>query len=514
MVPTPAPMRVPELRLSRTARCIALALAAMAVSGVARAQSMHFRPYVSASATWSDNVGADARGGDGDLSFEVAPGISVLRESGRFRGNLNAAVRNIVYMNETDRNDTFVVLNGHGQVEAVEDTLFVDMDASIDRSNRSVFAGRAAGDPQDFSSDNETRMYGIGPRLKFRLGPDTNGTAKYMTRWVSGGGGLDNRRESTLNAQVANPAQFGRIGWGLEYRRTESDFGRAGLAGSSSEDILRGTLYAKVTPQLRLRGIVGREKNNFDTATDDRSPIVGGGFDWNPTERTTISGTSEKRIFGRGYDFRFNHRHANSTWSLSYVRDVSSSLETVGLDVFQDPEFRLLFDGLERQIADPLLREAVVRRLLGFPSIGARDLFVTNARFVTRSLAGSVSFIGVRNVLTFAVQRSERERLGAAVTGNPVDDFARFDNVTTRAGTVSLSHKLAPQASLNANLTRSRSTGRGRTDSETERTLFSLALLKQLGPHTSGGVTYRYQRAEGASDFVENAIVATISVSF
>lgn len=514
MVPTSARTQASELRRSVTARCIALALAAMSVSGVAQAQSLHFRPYVSASATYSDNVGANERGGDGDLSFEVAPGISVLRESGRFRGNLNAALRNIAYMNETDRNDTFLVLNGHGQVEAVEDTLFVDMDASISRSNRSAFVGRAAGDPQDFSSDNETRMYGVGPRLQFRLGPETSGSAKYMTRWMSGSGSLDNRRESVLNAQVANPVEFGRLGWGLAYSRTESDFGRAGLGGSSTEEIVRGTVYAKVTPQFRLRGIVGREKNNFETAAEDSSPIVGGGFDWNPTERTTISGTSEKRIFGRGYDFRFNHRHANSTWNLSYVRDISSSLETLGLDVFRDPEFRLLFDALERQIADPLLREAVVRRLLGFPSIGARDMFVTNARFVTRDLNGSVSVIGVRNVLIFAFQRSERARLGAAVTGNPADDFARFDNVRTRSATVTLSHRLTPQASLNANLTRSRSTGSGRNGSETERTLFSLALLKQIGPHTSGGITYRYQRSQGFSEFVENTIVATIAVSF
>lgn len=514
MAPTRTRMRLPEHRPALSASCVGLALTAIVAPGLANAQSMELRPYVSATLTYSDNVGADAEGGDGDLSLEVAPGVSVLRNSGRFRGNLNAMVRNIAYMNESDRNDSFLTLNGHGQFEAVEKTLFIDMDASMSRNNRSAFFGRAAGDPQDISSDNETRMFGIGPRLNFRLGPETSGTASYMTRWMSGGGGLGNRRDSDLNAQVSNPVQFGRVGWGVSYSRSESDSGRAGTTGGSTEETVRGTLYVTVTPQFRLRGIVGRERNDYETASDDSSSIVGGGFDWNPTERTTISGTTEKRVFGRGYDFQFNHRHALSNWNLSYSRDISSSLELLGADVFRDPEFRLLYDALERVIPDPLLREAVVRRLLGYPAIGPRDMFLSNARFVTRKLTGSVSLIGVRNVLTLSLQQSERSRLGAEVAGNPQDDFARFDNVKTRSATVALSHRLAPQTSLSANLTRSRSTGNGRDGSETERTAFSLALSKQLGPNTSGGLTYRYQRSEGASDFIENVITATISVSF
>ncbi|WP_169132686.1 TIGR03016 family PEP-CTERM system-associated outer membrane protein, partial [Aromatoleum evansii] len=200
----------PKLKPVVTAFCAGLAFAAISLPGVANAQSVEVRPFVSATVTYSDNVGADAQGGDGDLSLEVAPGVSVLRNSGRFRGNLNATVRNVAYMSETDRNDSFLTLNGHGQFEAVEKTLFIDMDASMSRNNRSAFFGRAAGDPQDISSDNETRMFGIGPRFNFRLGPETSGTASYMTRWMSGGGGLDNRRDSELNAQVSNPVQFGR----------------------------------------------------------------------------------------------------------------------------------------------------------------------------------------------------------------------------------------------------------------------------------------------------------------
>lgn len=514
MAPKRTRMQLPELSPVLKAICVGLALAAISAPDMANAQSLLVRPYVSATMTYSDNVGADGQGGDSDLSLEVAPGVSVLRDSGRFRGNLNAMLRNVAYVNESDRNDSFVALNGHGQFEAVENTLFIDMDASMSRNNRSAFFGRAAGDSQDISSDNETRMFGIGPRLNFRLGPETSGTASYMTRWMSGGGGLGNQRDSDLNAQLSNPVQFGRVGWGLSYSRSESDSGRAGTSGSSSAESVRGTLYVTVTPQFRLRGTVGHERNDYDTASDDGSSIVGGGFDWNPTERTTISGTTEKRVFGRGYDFQFNHRHALSNWNLSYSRDISSSLELLGVDVFRDPEFRLLYDALERAIPDPLLREAVVRRLLGYPALGPRDMFLSNARFVTRNLTGSVSLIGVRNVLTLSLQQSERARLGAQVTANPQDDFARFDNVKTRSATVSLSHRLAPQTSLSASLMRSRSTGSGADGAETERTAFSLALSKQLGANTSGGLTYTHQRSKGLSDFIENVISATISMSF
>lgn len=482
--------------------------------GHAQAQSMYVRPYVDAAMTYSDNVGADRSGGQGDFHVEVAPGIAVNRDSGRLKGNFNGRLRNIFYMTESDRNDSFLSLNGHGQFEAVERLLFIDMNASITRNNRSTLLGRLPGDRLDTESANETRMFGVGPRLEFRLGAETNGNLAYMHRWVTGSGGLKDRQEGVLTAQLSDPTYFGRLGWGLDYYRVDSDSGRGGMTGASTRESVRGTLYAKVSSQLRLRGIVGRERNDYELGPEDRGTIVGGGFDWNPTPRTTISGTTEKRMFGRGHDFRFSHRRPRSVWSLSYVRDISSSLESLDFDVFTDPEFRLLYDALERLIPDPLLREALVRRQLGYPEIGARGSEFTNAYYTTRNLAASVSLMGVRNVLTFMLRQSERERLGAAAISDPRDDLSRFNNVKTRSASVSLSHRLSPVSTATAVVTRTHSKGEGAERADTRRTSLNLGISKELGPNTRASLTFLHQRADGASSFTENALTATLSISF
>lgn len=478
----------------------------------ARAQTVRIQPQVDARLIYSDNVRA-GDDGRGDWRAELSPGISILRESGRFSGNLNARLRSVVHADETDRNDTFLALQGRGRIEAVERTLFLDMDATASRNNRSQLSGRRAGDQLDTDSSNETRSIGIGPRLEFMLGPETHGTVSYMSRWLGGNGSIDGRREADWRALLANPVQFGRIGWGLAYTRSDTDYGDS-ASNAVSEETARATLFATVTPQFRLRGIVGYESNDYEVRSGEHSTIVGGGFDWNPTERTEISATTEKRIFGRGYDLRFSHRAVRSSWNLSYSRDISSSLQAQGLDVFGDPEFRALYDALANGIPDPIEREAFVRAQLGYPAIGQRDSFLTNARFLNRSLVGSVSLIGIRNVVTIVLQQSERSRLGGAVTSDPLDDFARFDTVTTRSATAAFSHRLSQLSSLNASVLRSRAKGSGESRADTERTVFSIGVSTQFGPDTSGGLTYTHQRSDGQSDFVENVLTANLGMRF
>lgn len=487
----------------------------MALLGVAHAQTVRVQPRVDARLSYRDDAVTDGGQRGGDWTAEVSPGISILRESGRFSGNLNAHLRNVVHLNESDRNTTFLALQGRGQIEAVERMLFVDTDAMISRNNRSQLSGRIAGDPFDTESANETRTFGIGPRLHFTLGAETRGMVSYMSRWMTGSGGIGRRREGDWHAQLSNPVQFGRIGWGLDYSRSDNDYGGAATTNKAvSEETARATLYATVTPQFRLRGIVGRESNDYEVSSGDSSTIVGGGFDWNPTERTVISGTTEKRIFGRGYNFQFNHRRQSSLWNVSASRDLSSSLQAQGFDVFSDPEFRGLYDALAGVIPDPIQREAFVRLLLGFPPIGQRIGGFTNAHLVSRNLSGSVSLLGVRNVLTIVLQQSERNRLGTAVTTDARDDFARFETVKTRSVTMTLSHRLSQHMTLNTSVLRSRAEGSGGARADTERTFFSLGVTRQFGPNTTGGLLFTHQRSDGRSDFTENVLMANLGMSF
>lgn len=483
----------------------------LALAGGAFAQQLLIEPRVSATLRYSDNVGAESDGGD-DWMGEVTPAIAIRRDSGRFRGSFDASLRNVVYARESGRNDSFLELHGTGELEAAERLLFIDLEAGISRSNRSLFGGRAAGDPLATDSDNETRRYGIGPRLHFRLGPETTGSARYMTRWQDGNGGLSGSRQSDTAVEVENPSQFGRVGWGLAYARSDNDYDN-NPRNTATQEAVRAMVSVTVTPQVRVRGIVGHESNDYEFGSREESEVVGVGFDWAPTERTRLSATTEKRVFGRGYDVRFSHRRAKSLWNLSFSRDIRNTA-FAGDAAFADPAFLSLFNALEAAIPDPLEREAAVRRQLGFPPIGQRSTFITDAHFVNRDLSGSVSLIGARNVVTLMLQRSDRSRLGAPDGLNPRDDFGLFADIESRSASIAWSHRLSGISSLTGVLLWTETEGSGGTRADVRRALYSLAWQRQLSPDSTAGLAYTYQRADGSTDFIENVLMATFSMRF
>lgn len=516
MGPTSAMRRRPNIRTERRGRGTSIrAVAGMLVVLWAKggmAQTLRVEPSVTATMRYTSNSGADAVAKD-DLMTEVAPSVAILREGGRLTGRVNASLRNVVYANDADRNDSFLSLQGFGQFEAVERTWLIDADATMGRSSRSLLFGRVGGDPLETSSDNETRSFGLGTQFNFRLGPETSGTANYRTRWLNGNGGLSGSRTSDLGVELSNPVQFGKVGWGLSYNRSDSEYSSGGQS-AAREEIARGTLFVTLSPQFRLRGSVGYESNDYATGAQEDSSVVGGGFDWFPTERTSVSGTTEKRVFGRSHSYSLSHRFARSVWNFSYSRDISSSPELFGVSVFSDPTFKALYDALAPSIPDPLVRERLVRLLLGYPLIGPRGVFISNAHFLSRNVALSASFLGVRNVLTLTLQDSDRSRLGASNGLDPFDDFSRFANLRSRTASVALNHRLTPLMALNGSLSHIRSEGSGGRDEKTQRVLFNLGLTRQFGRDADGSLLYTHQRAEGGADFVENVLMATFTLRF
>jgi len=492
---------------------------ALLMVGNANAQSLLIRPSLDTRLTYSDNINSASDNEKSDWVAEVAPAIAISREEGPVTGRFRATLRNVVHGSETDRNTSFVALQGNGQIEAVKDRLFVDMDAATSRNNTSGIFGRASQDFLGTDSSNETRQFSIGPRLLFRVG-DAQGAASYRLRWFDGGGALLRRTVGNSQIDLSDPTAFGRSGWGLSYGRTDTRY-YEGVRNDLTEEIARATLFLNLSAKLRLHGNVGYESNDY-SFTEEKGTTAGAGFEWHPTPRTLVAGDAEDRFFGRSYSLKLSHRRPLSAWDFSFSRSITSSLDTNG-SVFNDPAFRSLYDGLAAAIPDPLQREAFVRLLLGYPAPSARSSLVTNSFFVSRTLRGSFSLIGARNIMTFSLQRSDNSRLGDPLVSDirddgGQDDFAEFNKIESDSATLSLNHRLSSRTSLNASLTKSRSSGarsrRDGRDAETRRTILSVGLSRQLGAYTNGALTYRHQRADGTADFTENVLTASLGMQF
>lgn len=501
--PKPVPRRPEPRRAGLVAGACVLALLCPATGAVA--QSTRVTPTFDTELTWTDNAGLDREGGR-DWLLEVSPGVSVSRSAGRLNGSLSARLRNLVHSAASEDDSTYLSFDGRGAYEALEDLLFLDFSGGITRNNYSAFSGRAPGDPFGFDKDNEVRYWSITPRLEsdLRFGEAARGSVSYSSSGVrSNSSGLGDQSADTVEASLADPGGLRFFGWGLAYARTESDGGTA-ATGQRGEESVRGTLYANVSPQLRLRGIVGHESNDYADGRKDSSGIVGAGVDWYPTDRTSLAATVEDRVFGRGYDLALNHRMRRAVFFLGATRDVSSLAQTLGTVVLADRDCFMRV----RDIADPIEREQALNECLTF------GVLRSNAAYVERAFRGGVSLLGVRNTLSLSASRSDRSRIGSTTGLLPEDDLRDTERVRITTTTLAWSHTLSGTSSLYATLARSDSESAADADLALRRLTGTVGVDRSLGPRTRAGLRYRYEKTEGESDYTTNSVTAILGMRF
>lgn len=496
-------------------QCLPAAFALTAWTGGVLAQSVRVEPSLYLSETFTDN-GSASRDGGSDWITEVSPAISVSRTGGRVTGQLSASLRNVIHASGESDSNSFVTLNGRGEVEVVDDSFFIDITGSVGRSNLSTFSGRSQWDSNSTGSETETRYLSVAPRWTGRLGTgDVQATVRYNSQALSSGSGTSSQGNGTLNVSVGDPTAGELFGWSVDYLR--SDTGYQGDQRNVSDNSLTGTLTYRVTPQFSLRTTAGLESNTFQSSEEDSGSTTSYGFNWTPTPRTSISGTRGNHVYGDTYDFRLSHRRPLSSWDLSLSRSITSAFQSATSSL-SSYYYNLFSSALTSQFPDPVQRDQAVRELmkaLGIPVGSSLGNFNSNAFFMDRRIQAGFSLVGARNTLAFSVSRSNRTRTSDDLATDPNDDFASNSDIKSVNATVSLSHKLTPNSGLRGAFYWTRSSGSGSgSDRESRDFGMTVGYTTQLGAKTNGSVNFRHQKSAGDDEFTENALIAALSMSF
>jgi uncharacterized protein (PEP-CTERM system associated) len=502
----------------------ALLLPALASrNALAQAEARKITPTLETRLTWTDNVGADSTGTDrsrgADWIAEISPGLVFNQQSGRVRGTLDARMRNLMHATASELDTRYLALQGHGEFEALKESLFIDLQASISRNNRSTFSGRYSGDELSADKRDETRLWSLGPRFEFRFGNSGKGSAAQRTSWLQGGSNtLGDQRSEQWTLKLDDAALARRVGWGLDLEQSNTHYsGEEANTGTAalSEFIARSTLFVRLSSHFRVRGIVGHETNDYGLGGSDRGSVLGAGFDWVPSERSALSVTAEKRPFGNAYDLRFTQRKRRLAWQLTAKQDISTTLKELSQGYALTQAYQDLLTQLAASPSGALLTEeqlqAQARTLY---QAGNPDTLLANTHYLNRTLGTGVTFTGPRNTLTVTLQHSEREPLTGTRLLAIGDEGLAYDSVRTRSAALSFNHKLNSLSTLNTAFTRSSADGEGNTHTELTRSIFSIGLVRNLGRHASGGLQYRHQTADGSRVFTENALTATLGMKF
>ena len=506
-------------RRSRAVRIRVLVLAGLAGTAPAMGATWRITPSLAVAETLTDNVtiAPDAQK-QSDLITEITPGIRIDGTGGRVKLNLDFQRSHIFYANVSEQNRAQNYLNATASVEAVQNWLFIDANASISQQSISAFGAQ----PTSVSNANvnanraETRTYQISPYIRGRFSPTTDYQLRYRWTSTSTRGQIGDGAFDELTGNITGGTRIAALGWALDtiHQRTHYD-----TVADTEFSRLRGSLTYQFNAQFQVLGTAGYETNNY-SGVDDSGSTYGVGFNWGPTERTQISALREKRIFGNSHNFSVRHRTPRTAWRFSDTEDATTTPNRLAI-VDPGTAFNLMFDALATEIPDPVARKLEVERRLaasGTPAdlVQPQTALTVNV-FKQRAREFSVAFLGVNNTVTITGTVIDTHSLTSG--GPATDDLSRSPGIEQRGLTADWAHRISALTSLNVLASRIESKSTSVAGLESTQSIVRVLLTRQLSPKAYANLGARIVRFDagsegGTNDYREKALTASLVLTF
>lgn len=487
-------------------------------------RAFSIKPRISLSETWSDNVSlVRSPNGTKESGFitELAPGLHIDARTARLKAYFDYTLRGQYYTTPAGYSRTQNQLNTFGTLEAVSDWLFLDFSGVIAQQAISAFGTQSPGTANINSNSTETSTYRVSPYVRGQLA----GFADYLLRYnysttQASAGNVSDIEISEWTGQLRGNTSFQNLRWSVDASQQTANYSRG--RQTDSERLSASATYTLI-PQLRLTVSGGQEANNFASPDKVTHTTHGYGFDWNPTERTQISGFKEKRFFGDGHRYSFSHRLPLTSISFSDTRDVSvlpNQFATVGMGTIFDLFKQICSQLLASQYSNPIQLDSEANKCANFEIVQTgipantqvTSSFLTSRATIQRRQQLALAMQGSRNTLTVMFNRSENQSILASDSVSD-DFFANNTNSIKQRGiTVNVSHQLTGQSNATLMASRQDSTGAGSTVQKVTTTMYQGSLVSKLGPKTTGTLTVRHTKFDTVgSPYTENAVIGTLS---
>ena len=476
-----------------------------------------FTPQINVTESFSDNPAlvpsADARKG---WVTESTPGIRIEKNSVRSRIYVDFRLHDFRYGNNARLNNSQRLLTSYATIQAIDNFFFIDASANITQQNRSAFATAAATDVSGVNGNRiETATNQISPYVRGRY----SDIATYQLRVVgadirSNDAALPDTRGRQWTGFIKNEHAVSGFGWSVD--GTAFSF-RNSLVGKLYDERVRGSVSYEIDSQIHVSVIGGHEATNIGGVQNSRANTSGLGVEWSPGTRTQFAAVREKRFFGYGHSLSFKHRTAQSAWSYKSSRDIvgpSGQLIATGLGSTAG----LLSDLLASAIADPIAREAAVRRRLEESGIPANSAsgggFATGRPFLFRSDEASVALTGVYNTITLAVNRRDQRGFGPIIVGR--DSFSLSNDIRQQGINLNWVYRLSPHSSLSLIAIYLRSEGLSVARLDSDQRSLNLLFSTRIGVNTYltfGARRVHFDNSLGTG-YRENAVLGSMSLRY
>ncbi|MGH8800781.1 MAG: TIGR03016 family PEP-CTERM system-associated outer membrane protein, partial [Casimicrobiaceae bacterium] len=260
---------------------------------------------------------------------------------------------------------------------------------------------------------------------------------------------------SDVTAHLARDPRPG--GWRIDYDRSDIRFyGQGVRPGLDSETLQsgQGSLTYRFDPTFQASATAGYEDDDF-FASSQSGAIYGGGFEWHPNHRTSLTAHAEHHYFGPSYNVVFDHHTPLTVWSVKASRDLTTYPEQLGT-LSAGADVATILNGLfSSRVADPAQRQALVNQVIaerGLPQSLGSPLTLYAQQVTLEELAtATFGILGARNSVFVSGYRSRSEPVPGTASDVLASLFTTIlDNTQIGANAV-WTHQLA--ANLSAGLT-------------------------------------------------------------
>lgn len=455
-------------------------------------------PRVSVTETFTNNVALKSSNPQSDQVTEVAPGIRINILGPRLKTYFDYSLNEIYYAQGSSSSRQQNALNTVGTLEAIDDWAFIDFSGNISQQAISAFGPQSTSNTAVNANQTEVANYRLSPYIRGRIGSVANYEAR-VTRSITSADDAtaSNNADTQSLVRVGNASAFRSLGWTALASRQKVSYS----AGRTTEDdsYSLGLTYA-VTPQLNVSASAGQESNNYTTLEKqhyDTSSVV---LNWRPSERTTLSAASGKRSFGNTHNWSFEHRSARTLWRFSDNKDVNVSPNQYG------------YGGIGPNYGLPVGQLGPFPPDVISPTNAVVNSFLTSGIPVQRRQDLSFALLGIRDTITFFLTRTETNRLDTVTS--VVDSLSDGATVKQDGFSVSYSHRLTPDYTLGALLSRQNTSG-DTTGQETALKSFNVNLTGKVGQKTAASVGLRrVVSTSSANPYTETAVIGNLTVQF
>ncbi|WP_028471260.1 TIGR03016 family PEP-CTERM system-associated outer membrane protein [Neptunomonas japonica] len=438
---------------------------------------------VTLSEIYTDNADLSHDQQRSELITTITPNLSLQGKGGRANLTLNASLE---VNNSSGASSSFNPrLGADGDVEILEDFLFVDASANI--TQNTVDAFRPSGTDRLSDTDNTTNTYNyqISPHFTQRYKGVAELTGRYTHNYqLNSDNDVGDSSSQAFVLSLNNGTDFKQLTWGGSLNYKDS-------GGDSSSELLStdANLGYKFNRSWQVRGSAGFEWNEFDTQRSDNDGVR---WDmsaiWTPSSRTSLNIGYGDRFFGSTPTLDFTHRSRRSLFSASYSRELTDSASLLS----EQSAFNTT--NAAGQAIDPIT---------GDPLPLTNSTFnIADGVFVNEKFQLSYTLTGKRSSLTVGASHSI-QKFESGRTDETLEKYS-----------ASASRRLSSVLDMDLGYVLSRQQRDGDEDAITSE--YSAGVARKLGKDSRLKLTYRFIDRESddlTNDYQENRLQLSFTTS-